>query len=127
MIAALAALLPGLGGLKSLGLGFAAGLLAGGLLALKVTGWQEAAAERDRLRWQLEARRLAAAAEAASHAAELADRDRALLAAEAAAAAEQARQADLETLIEELRHAPPEDDRPLSPTAQRYFDGLREQ
>jgi uncharacterized protein YaiL (DUF2058 family) len=124
MIAALAALLPGLGGLKSLGLGFAAGLLAGGLLALKVTGWQEAAAERDRLRWQLEARRLAAAA---SHAAELADRDRALLAAEAAAAAEQARQADLETLIEELRHAPPEDDRPLSPTAQRYFDGLREQ
>ena len=83
MIAALVALLPGLGSLKSLGLGFAAGLLAGGLLALQVAGWQEAAAERDRLRWQLEARRLTAAAETASHAAELADRDRALLAAEA--------------------------------------------
>jgi len=125
MIAALAALLPGLGSLKSVGLGFAGGLVAGGLLALKVAGWQEAAAERDRLRWQLDARRVAAAAEAASHAADLADRDRALLAAEAVAAAQQARQADLESLLEELRHAPPDDDRPLSPTAQRYFDRLR--
>ncbi len=65
------------------------------------------------------------AANEAQRRVELADRDRALAAAEAAADAERTRRDDLEATLEELRHAPAEDDRPLSPTAQRFFDGLR--
>jgi len=125
MIAALARLLPALGGLKGFAAGLAAGFALGGWLALEVAGWQDAAAERDRLRWRLAGERLTGAANAAAHARELADRDRALAASEDAMAAERARLRELETLIEELRHAPPEHDKPLSPTAQRYFDGLR--
>ncbi len=123
----LLSLLPALSGWKAAALAFTAGTIAGGFMALKVAGWQEAAAERDSLRWRLEGEVLTRAANEAAHATELADRDRALAAAEAAAEAERDRTADLETLLEELRHAPPEDDKPLSPTAQRYFDGLRGQ
>lgn len=49
----------------------------------------------------------------------------AVAALQAASAAEREVRAQVETLLEELRHAPPEDDRDLSPTAQRFFDGLR--
>jgi len=45
----LLSLLPMLSGWKSAALAFAAGVVLGGLLALKIAGWQEAAAERDRL------------------------------------------------------------------------------
>ena len=49
----------------------------------------------------------------------------ALAALQVASAAEREARAQVESLLEELRHAPPEDDRDLSPTAQRFFDGLR--
>jgi hypothetical protein len=49
----------------------------------------------------------------------------AVAALQAAGAAEREARAQVEALLEQLRHAPPEDDRDLSPTAQQFFDRLR--
>jgi hypothetical protein len=109
--------------------GYLAAFVAGAGLAvflvLKIVGWQDAAEERDRLRWLVEGQRIEAAATEAQHQVELVDRDRALAASEAAAAADRARQDDLQAQLDLLRGAPAEDDKPLSPTGQRFFEGLR--
>lgn len=125
VLGAIASLLPGLAGLKG-------ALIAGSFcLAVGIAGgWKARALLADSER----AERLAIygaglaltnAANEAQRRIELADRDRALAAAEAAASEERHRRDALENTLEELRHAPAEDDRPLSPTAQRFFDGLR--
>lgn len=129
------------GALGSAGLGLAGGwlsgwrgpalsFLAGAALAVfvmsRLAAWQAAGEAAARERWQREGLELLLAASEAAHAVEIADRKRALLAAESAAAAERRLALDLEQQLEELRRAPPDDDRTLSPTAQRFFDGLRQ-
>lgn len=108
-------------------LGYAAAFGAGVAATWQVAAWEADSARAERLAAYSAGLAITNAANEAQRQVELADRDRALQAAEAAADAERARRDDLEATLEELRHAPAEDDRPLSPTAQRFFDGLRGQ
>lgn len=105
--------------------GYVAAFGAGVAVAWQVAAWEADSARAERLAAYSAGLAITNAANEAQRQVELADRDRALQAAEAAADAERARRDDLEATLEELRHAPAEDDRPLSPTAQRFFDGLR--
>jgi hypothetical protein len=105
--------------------GYALAFGAGVAVTWQVAAWEADSARAERLAAYSAGLTITNAANEAQRQVELADRDKALQAAEAAADAERARRDDLEATLEELRHAPAEDDRPLSPTAQRYFDGLR--
>lgn len=120
----LLSLLPKLGGLKFYALAFAAGIVAGGLIALKVAGWQEAAAERDRLRVWSQGLQLTNAANEAAHAAELADRARALAAVEAAAAAQRERAETLAAQIEEIKAIPDAENCALGLETMKILEGL---
>ena len=120
----LLSLLPKLGGLKMYALAFAAGIVAGGLLALKVAGWQEAAAERDRLRVYAQGLQLTNAANEAAHAAELADKARALAAVEAAAAAERERAEELAGQLEAIRSIPDAENCALGLETMKILEGL---
>ena len=85
--------------------------------------WQRA----ERARLEREVAEAVAANQSLVHALDdaAAEHAAAVAALQAASAAEREARAHVETLLEELRHAPPEDDRDLSPTAQQFFDGLR--
>ncbi len=107
-------------------IGYAAAFGAGVAVAWQVAAWEADSARAERLAVYSAGLAITNAANEAQRQVELADRDKALAAAEAAADAERARRDDLEATLEELRHAPAEDDRPLSPTAQWFFDGLRQ-
>lgn len=117
-------LLPMLSGWKAAALAFAAGIIAGGLIALKVAGWQEAAAERDRLRVYAQGLQITNAANEAAHALELADKARALAAVEAAAAAERERNDALEQQIEAIRALPDVENCPLGLETMKLLEGL---
>jgi hypothetical protein len=106
-------------------LGHAAAFGAGVAVTWKIAAWQADGARAERLAAYTAGLALTNAANEAQRRRELADRERALAAAEAAAGAERARRDELEAILEELRDAPADDDRPLSPTAQHYFDRLR--
>lgn len=109
--------------------GYASALAIG--LALGATGAWWAAdrlADRERLaaeRAQRTALALINAANEASHAAELADRARALAAVEAAAEAERARAAELQALLERLALLPPEENCALGPVTRELLEELR--
>ncbi len=120
----LLSLLPALSGWKAAALAFAAGIVAGGLLALKVAGWQEAAAERDRLAVYARGLAITNAASEAAHAAELADRERALAAVEAAAAAERERAETLAAQIEAIRALPEAENCALGLETMKILQGL---
>jgi elongation factor P--beta-lysine ligase len=105
-------------------LAFAAGIVAGGWLALKVAGWQEAAAERDRLRVYAQGLQLTNAANEAAHAAELADKARALAAVEAAAAAERERAEELAGQLEAIRSIPDAENCALGLETMKILEGL---
>lgn len=120
----LLSLLSSLGGWKTAALAFAAGVVAGGLLALKVAGWQEAAAERDRLEVYARGLALTNAANEAAHAAELADRAKALAAVEAAAAAERERAEELAQQIEAIRALPDIENCRLGIETMKILQGL---
>jgi len=120
----LLSLLPALSGWKAAALAFAAGVVLGGLLALKIAGWQEAAAERDRLAVYARGLAITNAANEAAHALELADRERALAAVEAAAAAERERNDALEQQIAAIRALPDVENCPLGLETMKLLEGL---
>jgi elongation factor P--beta-lysine ligase len=120
----LLSLLPMLSGWKAAALAFAAGIIAGGLLALKVAGWQEAAAERDRLAVYARGLAVTNAANEAAHALELADRERALAAAEAAAAAERERADALARQVDAIRAIPEAENCALGLETMKLLEGL---
>ncbi len=120
----LLSLLPMLSGWKAAALAFAAGIIAGGLLALKVAGWQEAAAERDRLAVYARGLAITNAANDAAHALELADRAKALAAVEAAAAAERERAEELAGQLEAIRAIPDTENCALGLETMKILEGL---
>lgn len=109
--------------------GYLGALLLGALLGVAGANWlARQAALAERLAAERQGRlaiALMAAASEAGYRAALAARDRALAAVEVAAAETLRLRDALDETLEELRHAPPEDDRVLSPTAQHFFDRLR--
>lgn len=120
----LLSLLPGLSGWKAAALAFAAGIVAGGLLAFKVAGWQEAAAERDRLEVYARGLALTNAANEAAHAAELADKARALAAVEADAAAQRERAETLAARLEAIKAIPEAENCALGLETMKILQGL---
>jgi hypothetical protein len=120
----LLSLIPGLSGWKLSLLAFAAGVIAGGLLAIKVAGWQEAAAERDRLRVYAQGLQIINAANDAAAEVAAADAKRALQAAEAAAVAERERALDLEARLKAIRALPDVENCPLGLETMKLLEGL---
>jgi elongation factor P--beta-lysine ligase len=105
-------------------LGLAAGVVLGGLLAIKVAGWQEAAAERDRLAAYAHGLALTNAANEAAHAAELNDKAHALAAVEAAAAAERERAEELAQQLAAIRLIPDAENCTLGLETMKILQGL---
>ena len=124
ILGAAVSLLPKLGGFKLSALAFAAGIVAGGFLAFKVAGWQEAAAERDRLRVWSQGLQLTNAANEAAHAAELADKARAQAALEATIAAERERAETLAAQLEAIRAIPEAENCTLGLETMKILQGL---
>jgi len=115
-------MLAGLGLATPLKAGLAAVALAGLAWLAHDYAWRGAELERQR---GLLAEAVAANESLVAAAAALQAHHAAVVAAlEAAAANEAASRAETESLLQELRHAP-EDDRPLSAAAQRFFERLR--
>jgi uncharacterized membrane-anchored protein YhcB (DUF1043 family) len=114
-----------LGGWRGYAVALVAGLIAG---AVAMGHYKNLQADRQALVRERVAQaglRLIEAASDAAEALKLAEKDRVIRAVAETLAEERAARDDLEAQLEALRGAPREDDRELSPTAQRFFDGLR--
>lgn len=109
--------------------GYAAALAAGLVLGASGAWWAaDRLADRERLaaeRAQRTALVLINAANEAAHAAEIADRERALAAVEAAAAAERARAEELAETLERIAALPDEENCQLGPATRELLEELR--